>query len=141
VRGAALLTVLGVALFAAFWVQRARSSFLHIEAEVDLAERVAADAGLTAEEVMALRELAGADVDEVDLRDAARAFAQGRRDFGHEDLAVLVVIGRRELAERLLRDADGRVDDALLELRGLPEAFFPVRFRAMRDRFAERRAD
>ena len=137
-RGIPLLVLLAVAVFGAFTVQRARSSFLTIESESDLALEVAAKTGLEVSEVMALRELRGLELSAGQLLAVTRAFAEDRAALG-ERLAVLAAQGQRSLAERLLREADGDPVRAETVLRALPEAIGPVRFAAMRERFASRR--
>ncbi|MGA1605783.1 MAG: hypothetical protein ACO4CT_02265, partial [Planctomycetota bacterium] len=76
-RGIPLLVLLGALVVAAVAFQRARSPFLRIEAERDVAVRVASAAAddLAVVDVLALRELLGVDRDELELHVAARAFS------------------------------------------------------------------
>ena len=58
-RGDATLAAVGLAVVVAFALQRARSPFLRIEAEAELAAEAATAAGMRVDDVMALRELIG----------------------------------------------------------------------------------
>jgi hypothetical protein len=139
-RGRAVLAIAGVAVLftAALGVQRCRSPFLRIEGERDAARAIASEIGLRVAEVMALRELLGVTVSLDELRRRARDLVAARTELGSDDLAVLCVVGERELALRLSRAAGGDADAAQRALAPLPEAIHAVRFRAMVERFADR---
>jgi hypothetical protein len=138
-RGPRLLAVLALTAVAAFAWQRGRSPFLRIEAERELAARVAAEAGLDPVEVMALRELVGVDRDEAALGEVARRFVADRRAYGgSEALAAVAAGGSRAVADAVYAAAGRRVDEAERELRPRPEAVLAVRFRTVRERFASR---
>ena len=140
-RGVPLLVLLGALVLAAVAFQRARSPFLRIEAERDLAERVATQAAddLEVVDVLALRELLGVERDELELHVAARAFSACRARFGGSELLAILCV-----TEQL-----GRVEDAFLRtgedvaateelVRLWPEAVAATRFARMRERFALR---
>lgn len=140
-RGIPLLVLLGTLVVAAVAFQRARSPFLRIEAERDLAVRVASAAAddLAVVDVLALRELLGVDRDELELHVAARAFSQLRARFGGSELlAVLGVVGHLERVEDALARTQGDVAAAEALARLWPEAVASTRFQRMRERFASR---
>lgn len=138
-KGLPLLAVLAALVFAGFALQRGRSAFLRIEAEADFARDVAAASGLTVHEVMALRELCGADLLQQDLMVRARSLAADRERIG-EALAVAVAAGNAALVDELLSAANGDAAVAAGRLRLLPEGLAAVRFAAMCERFASRAA-
>lgn len=138
-RGTPLLVVLGLLFFAGFAVQRARSPFLRIEREVEFAHDIGTRTGLVVEDVMALRELCGAELERERLLELATTFVANRQRLG-EELAALCAVGLDDLADELERAAAGdrvRVHELL---RRRPEAVHAVRFAAARDRFAARSA-
>lgn len=140
-RGVPLLVLLGALVVAAVAFQRARSPFLRIEAERELAERVAAQAAddLEVVDVLALRELLGVERDELELHVAARAFSELRTQFeGSELLAILAVHGELERVEDALRRTGGDIGEAEALARLWPEAVAATRFARMRERFAGR---
>lgn len=104
--------VVFLALFA--W-QRSRSTFLRIEAEAALAHDIASRTGLRPAEVMALRELLGADLSPTELEESCERF-------------------------HALASAGGDRARAWRTLRPLPEAFWGARFRANAERFGRRAA-
>ena len=135
--GSRLLAVLGVLAFAAFACQRACSPFLLIERERGAAQAIAVETGLDALDVMALRELLGADLPQDELRARSRSFAAERGRLGIE-LAVLAVAGEAALAERIFAESGGNAARAHELLRPRREAVLAVRFSAVRERFASR---
>lgn len=140
-RGIPLLVLLGALVLAAVAFQRARSPFLRIEAERDLAVRVAAQAAddLEVVDVLALRELLGVERDELEIHLAARTFSTLRARFdGSELLAILGVAGELERVEDALRRAGGDVAETEAFVRLWPEAVAATRFARMRERFASR---
>jgi hypothetical protein len=140
-RGVPLLVFLGVLVVAAVVFQRARSPFLQIEAERDLAERVAAQAAedLEVVDVLALRELLGVDRGELELQVAARAFSTFRARFdGSELLAILAVTSELARVEDVLRRTGGDVGEAEALVRLWPDAVAATRFARMRERFVAR---
>ncbi len=140
-RGIPLLVLLGVLVVAAVAFQRARSPFLRIEAERELAARVASSAAddLEVVDVLALRELLGVDRDELEMHAAARSFSVLRARFdGSEVLAVVCLAGELDRVEDILRRVDGDVADAEALVRLWPEAVAATRFQRMRERFAGR---
>jgi hypothetical protein len=140
-RGVPLLVFLGVLVVAAVVFQRARSPFLQIEAERDLAERVAAQAAedLEVVDVLALRELLGVDRGELELEVAARAFSTFRARFdGSELLAILAVTSELARVEDVLRRTGGDVGEAEALVRLWPDAVAATRFARMRERFVAR---
>jgi hypothetical protein len=140
-RGVPLLVFLGALVVAAVVFQRARSPFLQIEAERDLAERVAAQAAedLEVVDVLALRELLGVDRGELELQVAARAFSTFRARFdGSELLAILAVTSELARVEDVLRRTGGDVGEAEALVRLWPDAVAATRFARMRERFVAR---
>jgi len=140
-RGIPLLVLLGALVLAAVAFQRARSPFLRIEAERDLAARIAAQAAddLRVVDVLALRELLGVDRDESGLHVAARAFSELRARFdGSELLAILGVVGELERVEDAWGRSGGDVAATEALARLWPEAVAATRFVRMRERFASR---
>jgi len=118
----------------AFTWQRHRSTFLRIEAESRGGLKVAAECGLEAVDVMALRELTRTANDA--LRDVCMAFARDRQQLG-DALAAVAASGERAAAEAARAAApDPATAWASFALR--PEAIGGLRFLAMRRRFDER---
>lgn len=138
--GVRLLALLGVVFVAGFALQHARSPVVRIAGEVEIAERVATGSGLGADEVMALRELLGADLAEAVVLERARELVALRARLGSDDLAVVALAGHRALVERLLAEADADVERARAALRPLPEAIAAARFAELTRRFAWLRA-
>ncbi len=139
-RGGAVYAALTVLFLIALAVQRCRSPFLAIEAERALAEEIAADSGMDVAEVMALRELLGVGLSGEVLRARAVEFQRARIRLGADELAVLVAVGEGDLADRLLREADGDAERATRALRPMPQHVRTARFRAMTERFSGRAA-
>ena len=140
-RGIPLLVLLGALVLAAVAFQRARSPFLRIEAERDLAARIAEQAAddLEVVDVLALRELLGVERDELELHVAARAFSTLRSRFGGSELlAILGVVGELERVEDAWGRSGGDVAATEALARLWPEAVAATRFERMRERFASR---
>ncbi len=135
--GGRLLFVLWVVFVAAFACQHARSPFLRIEREVEVARVLAERHGLQPQEVMALRETCGVDIVGERLDALVAGFAADRQRLG-DRLAAIAACGDRALVDGLLAQAGGDVAKAEVALRPLPQAILGVRYLAMRDRFAGR---
>jgi hypothetical protein len=120
-----------------FAVQRCTSPFLRIEGERELAEGVAADSGLAAVDVMALRELLGAGIDRRDLTARCAEFAQLRGRLG-EGLAAVALCGHAVLVDAAVREHGGDASKAWAAFLQRPEAASGVRFLQVRERFAGR---
>lgn len=141
-KGAPLLAAVGVVAVLGFALQRARSPFLRIEADEEVAAEIAARVGLQTVDVMALRELLGVGLERDELVAQAERFVADRRALGGSDaLAAVAASGHRGLAVRLFENAGGSATQAEADLRPLPEAIAAVRFRTVRERFSSRRED
>ncbi|MFO1050970.1 MAG: hypothetical protein U1F36_01990 [Planctomycetota bacterium] len=135
--GGRLLLALWVVFVAAFACQHARSPFLRIEREVEVARVLAERHGLQPQDVMALRETCGVDIAGERLEALVAGFAADRPRLG-DRLAAIAASGERPLVDGLLAQADGDVAKAEVALRPLPQAIIAVRYLAMRDRFTGR---
>jgi hypothetical protein len=134
-----LLLALAGAFLASFWLQRARSPFLGIEADRDAAAAVASRHGLSIADAMALRELIGTNAELAVWHEAAATFARCRGPFG-DNLAAIAVADPSAAAA--LEASPDRGDRDLLWRRwGTTLAAAPgLRFSAVRARFAARTA-
>jgi hypothetical protein len=127
-----------LALFlVAFCVQRQRSGFLAIEQARAEAEQVATQHGLPVQDVMALRDLAGAYATEDAWRDVVSVYAANRAQLGDALAAVAAAGGRAAALEAL--QAAGDPERAWSAFRLEPGAVPGLRFIAMRERFAARK--
>lgn len=131
-----MLAALLALFLVAFWVQRGRSGFLAIERDRAAAEAVATQHGLPVQDVMALRDLAGAYAPESSWRDVVSVYTANRAKFG-DPLAAVIAAGGRAAAMRAL-EAAGEPERAWSAFRLEPGALPGQRFLAMRERFAER---
>lgn len=130
-----LALLLGLFLVA-FQVQRGSSGFLAIEQDRAAAEAVAAQHGLPVQDVMALRDLAGARATESAWREVVSVYAANRAQLG-DALAAVAAAGGRAAAIEALR-AFGDPERAWSAFRLEPGALPGLRFLAMRERFAAR---
>lgn len=136
-RPAIVLAALSVLFLAAFYLQRSRSPFLAVEARAGEAMAIAGTTGLETAAVMAIHELAGGGLPRTELEQRATRFADLRRRFADDGLAILALAGHEAVAQRLHIEAgDARVLES--RIRALPEGIVAVRFREMRQRFAAR---
>jgi hypothetical protein len=127
-----------VALFLVlFAVQRCTSPFLRIEGERQLAESVGVEASLSALDVMALRELLGADLEVRPLTAKCAEFARLRGRLG-EGLAAVALCGHGALVDAAVHAAGGDAGAAWAAFLPRPEAAYGVRFLQVRERFAGR---
>ena len=132
-----MLAALLVLFLVAFWVQRERSGFLAIEQDRAAADAVAKQHGLPVQDVMALRDLAGADATESAWREVVSVYAANRAKFG-DPLAAVIAAGGRAAAMKAL-EAAGEPQRAWSAFRLEPGALPGLRFLAMRERFAARK--
>ena len=132
-----MLGALLVLFLAAFVVQRQRSGFLAIEQHQTEAETVAAQFGLPVQDVMALRDLAGAGAAEGAWREVVSVYAANRAQLG-DALAAVAAAGGRAAAVAALQAA-GDPERAWSAFRLEPGAVPGLRFLAMRERFAARK--
>lgn len=118
-------------------VQRSCSPFLRIEGERELADRVAGEAGVSAVDVMALRELLGAGLEVRELTAKCAEFARWRGRVG-EELAAVALCGHAELVDAAVAGAGGDASQAWAAFLPRPEAASGVRFLQVHERFASR---
>jgi hypothetical protein len=132
-----ILTGIVAGFLILFALQRCWSPFLRIEADPALAAAVAADAGVSPVDVMALRDLFGADLDRAELTARCRDFTRLRGSYG-EGLAAVASCGHETLVSEAVSSAGGDAGAAWETFRQRPEAACGVRFLQVRARFAER---
>ena len=132
-----MLVVLLALFLVAFFVQRGRSGFLAIEQDRAAAEAVAAQHRLPVQDVMALRDLAGARASESAWREVVSVYAANRAQLG-DALAAVAAAGGRAAAVAAV-EAAGDPERAWSAFRLEPGALPGLRFLAMRERFAARK--
>jgi len=134
-----ILALIVLSFLVLFAVQRCWSPFLRIEGEPELAAAIAEEAGVTALDVMALRELLGAGLDRAALAARCRDFARLRGNLG-EGLAAVALCGHEAQVSEAVQAAGGDAARAWSAFLPRPEAACGVRFLQVRERFAARMA-
>jgi len=130
------LAAMAVALLVGFAWQRARSPFLAIASRVTIADRVAHEAGVASDAVLAAWYLLGASTSEADLHHAVRRWRTLRQGLGDGPAVLdLVGLGDEVVAARAAVGADR---EALWERLGTPaRALWLVKFQALQARFGD----
>jgi hypothetical protein len=121
--------------FAAFWLLRADSSFLHIEAQRPAAESIARTNGLSLADVLALRDLVGVDAPQIEWERAAASFAGSRGELG-DPLAATALFHPEQAVEARRAAADPAAAWRAFAVH--EHAVHGLRFLAMRERFGAR---